>query len=385
MSNRVNLIETLGITFKEDIISNLLVALIRNSAVFRMQFFTNIASIPYESNSVFRIDSRIATSVGIPDIVAVIEEEDRCTLLIIENKLKAEEGYQQTLRYASPVCIAELKDKFGIADKIVELKLLFLTLVPETMPTSDDFINVSYEELIQKVVPDVEDAGLQMLYEDLSAVLSSFYSNLEVEDDDLLFDKFTENTDPVRLKIRFCKLIDHIDNFPEGFSRSRIGEVAGAGRINYLVKFSQDGWKGADALKNDEGKFILNENTFDIHVEFTFDPFHQVFALPLHYETNPYLSKKLIQNQSVGAERYFDKRDKVKQALHQKIKDLNEPSIKCFNGSNQIANFNMDLDKNTTVKAFKMQLAETLEKISELVNGALKEVQAQKTMSQDPS
>ena len=41
----MNIIELLGITYKEDIISNLLVGLINESKIFRMSFLENIIGI----------------------------------------------------------------------------------------------------------------------------------------------------------------------------------------------------------------------------------------------------------------------------------------------------------------------------------------------------
>jgi hypothetical protein len=167
-----------------------------------------------------------------------------------------------------------------------------------------------------------------------------------------------------------------ISNLPNGLSRSPIDEVVGMDRINYIVQFPKKSWKGKIAQKTEEGKYLLNEDTFDIHVEFTFDAFNRSFTLPLHYETRPYLPKRKIANHAEGSEKYLYQREIVKRMIHEKIKSLNDQSIKCYNGSNQIANTKIVLNENTTVKEFKEQLLLNLRKISEFVDETVSELNA---------
>lgn len=368
---RVNLIAELGITYKEDIISNLLVALFNNSSYFRERFISKFLKVANPNEYKLTTFTRIYTSMGIPDIISVLEKDEECYLVIIENKLKADEGYKQTLRYASEQCINELKEKLKIKQENVRVKLLFLTLVPETIPTSPVFINISYEQLISEIPPEVEDVGLKLLYEDFSTKMHEFYEGLEVYDDDLLFDKFTEETEPERLKIRFRKLMDSIPLRGNELTRSPIGQVIGSGRVNYLVQFSKGSWKGEQSVK-ENGKYIVGANTFDIHIESTFDVFNKTFTLPLHYETRPYLTKKKLEN-ALGVDDYIRQRDEIKSIIHKKIKEQDDSIITPYNGSNQIANIKMNLTENTTIGDFKKQLTNGVEQISKMVDAALEE------------
>ncbi|MEH7385161.1 PD-(D/E)XK nuclease family protein [Bacillus sp. JJ1521] len=369
---RVNLFKELGITYKEDIISNFLVTLLNQSSYFRESFLTRFLGI--EEPRCFEVTTytRIYTSVGIPDMISVIQNEEQCYLLLVENKLKADEGYQQTMRYASETCITEIKQKLNIKHEHVQVKLLFLTLVPETIPTSPVFSNISYEQLIKEIPPSIEDSGLNMLYEDFTSVLIDFYKDLDVTDNDLLFEKFTEETEAERLKIRFRKLMDSISLDGTMLTRSPIGQVVGAGRINYLVQFSKDSWKGEKVKKDEKGTYIVSGNTFDIHIECTFDVFNQTFTLPLHYETRPYLTKKQLKN-AIGYDYYLKQRDEIKTVIHKKIKEQNDTILSPYNGSNQIAYTKMLLTEETTVKEFKEQLIRRVEKITEVVDSALEE------------
>lgn len=369
--DRINLMTQLGITYKEDIISNFLVSLINHSPSFRETFLSRFLKIGRPDQFEVTTHTRIHTSMGIPDIISVIKKENQCYLLIIENKLKAEEGYEQTLRYARNECINEIKEKLEINHLNVQVKLLFLTLVPETIPTSSEFINISYGQLITEIQPDIEDVGLNLLYEDFNSVLNDFYKDLNVLDDDLLFEKFTEKTEAERLKIRFRKLMDTISLQGSKLTRSPIGQVIGAGRINYLVQFSKDTWKGEE-VKKENGKYVVSRNTFDIHIECTFDVFSRTFTLPLHYETRPYLTKKQL-NHAIGYDEYIKRRDEIKSIIHKKINQQNDSLLSPYNGSNQIANTKMFLTDETTVKEFKEQLLDRVEIITKIVDSALED------------
>ena len=101
----MNIVNLLGITYKEDIISNLIVGLINESKVFRNSFIKNILNIENPSDFKVKAYTRIATSAGIPDIIVTLENEKDSRLLIVENKLKADEGFNQTLRYSDEKCI----------------------------------------------------------------------------------------------------------------------------------------------------------------------------------------------------------------------------------------------------------------------------------------
>jgi hypothetical protein len=85
MSNRVNLVAALGITYKEDIISNLIVSLLNHSRGFQEKFLNQFMNIEKPEESTVQVYTRIKTSIGIPDIVAVINNREECYLLIIEN------------------------------------------------------------------------------------------------------------------------------------------------------------------------------------------------------------------------------------------------------------------------------------------------------------
>lgn len=130
----MNIIKLLGIEYKEDIISNFIVVLINESKAFRDSFLKNIVKIEYKENIDVKAHTRIKTSFGIPDIIISAKQEKESTLIIIENKLKAEEGENQTSRYNNEKCTKELMENKKIFEsdvKNINVKFIFLTLIPE--------------------------------------------------------------------------------------------------------------------------------------------------------------------------------------------------------------------------------------------------------------
>jgi len=95
--------------------------------------------------------------------------------------------------------------------------------------------------------------------------------------------------------------------------------------------------------------------------------------LPLHYETDPYIPKdKLIKkSKPEDYKKYGDKRDNIKEIIHDKIDELNNSNIKKYNGSNQISSINLDIDLNVTVREFKELIINYMYKVSTMVDEAL--------------
>ena len=120
-------------------------------------------------------------------------------------------------------------------------------------------------------------------------------------------------------------------------------------------------------------KYSVNEETYDIHLEFTFDSKNKNIALPLHYETNPYIPhNKLLKKSGVeNYVKYHNRRERIKINIHDEIKKHNYSNIKPYNGTNQIAKIIIDLDEKTTVKEFVDNIGKEIIKLSEIVDGSI--------------
>ena len=370
----MNIIKLLGIEYKEDIISNLLVAFIKKSESFKKEFIENLIGIDFNEITDLDISIRTKTSVGIPDIVLYINTRNKSKLVVIENKLKAKEGVNQTLRYSDKQCIKELleKSKLILYKDNVEFIGVFLTLVPERNYTGEVFKNITYKDILNKIECKIEDRTLDKLYRDFREVLNEFYNNLDVDCNESILEIFKKETDAERAIIKFTKIIKSI-NLNNGLIIDDIDKINGRGRNSFFVKISKDLWKGSKKAELIKGKYSVNEETYDIHLEFTFDSKNKNIALPLHYETNPYIphNKLLKKSEAGNYAKYHNRRERIKINIHDEIKKHNYSNIKPYNGTNQIAKIIIDLDEKTTVKEFVDNIGKEIIKLSEIVDGSI--------------
>lgn len=372
----MNIIELLGVKYKEDIISNLIVGLISESERFRNNFLKNIVGVPNAELYDVEAFTRITTSQGIPDIIIKICNEEESILAIIENKLKAEEGYEQTARYSSEECIKDLcrNNKINLEYKDINKKFIYLTLIPEQIPTGEKFINKTYKDLLDTVNVDIENELLDKVYKDFLILMNDFYSNIYINKEDKLLELLYDNIDDEKVYIRF-KNIMKLFKFNNGLNVRHVGKAAGVGRVSFIAQISKNNWVGNSRADFIDGFYKVSENTYDIHIEFSFDILNKVIKLPLHYETNPYIPKNKLINGSRKEDynKYICRRDLFKEKLHKKIHDLGDKNIKPYNGSNQIANISISIDNDVTVEKFLEIIKENCNTISMLVEDVLLE------------
>lgn len=370
----MNIIELLGITYKEDIISNLIVGLINESNNFKIRFLENIIGISNANLYTVEAFTRISTAQGIPDIIIKIYNEQENTLAIIENKLKAEEGYIQTARYSTDECIKEicLNNKIKLDYNNMSKKFIYLTLIPEQIPSGGNFVNKTYRDLLELVNVEIENEILNHIYQDFMKLIKDFYCNLDVNKNDKILDLLCDNIDSEKIYIKF-KNIMKLCHFDNGLEVKYVGKTGGIGRISFIAQISKDNWISNSKASFIDGLYSVNDDTYNIHLEFSFDILNKLIKLPLHYETNPYIPKsKLIKNSKVeDYNNYIDRRDVVKKKLHEEIILLGDKDIKPYNGSNQIANINIYIDNNITVKEFIENVEQYCNKISVLVDRVL--------------
>ncbi|MEG2985371.1 MAG: hypothetical protein RR835_11765, partial [Peptostreptococcaceae bacterium] len=191
------------------------------------------------------------------------------------------------------------------------------------------------------------------LYKDFLSMLEDFYSGLEVNLNDSLLQVICNEPDSQKAYIKFMKIAKLL-NFQGNLNISDIGKVGGTGRVSYIAKISKDTWTGSEKGILKDGCYTVNKNTYDIHLELSFDLMSKVIKLPLHYETNPYIPKKKLESNCSleDYQDYIDARNQVVTKLHSKIDSLKDDNINSYNGSNQIASITIKLNDNTTVKEF---------------------------------
>lgn len=297
--------------------------------------------------------------------------------MIIENKLKAEEGLNQTLRYSNEKCIKELaEDKriFNNSNKSIELRFLFLTLIPEQTPTGSAFENITYKNILEKINIEIEDIILNGVYKDFLKVINEFYSGLEINENGKLLEYLSRDEDSERVFIKFKNIMKDIKNIEE-INMSDIGKISGSGRMSFYTKVYKANWIGKDIANLNNDKYSVTENSYDIHIEPSFDVFNNKISLPLHYETRPYIPSKRLKDKTSKAEyqSYINKRNLIKGLVHKKIYSMKDENIKTYNGSNQIAYVKINIDKNTTVSDFKILIKKYIVIIADIVDSCLVE------------
>src|SRR5687768_10845633 len=132
-----NIFRVLGIQSREDCVSNALAYAFNTSLAFRRAFLRCICEKDPDQYNSCQAFTRISTGApGIPDLVLAIENSVCAEIVVIENKLKAEEGDDQTQRYASKEAVAALSRRLLPGRPIGEPSFVFLTLFPDQQPAA---------------------------------------------------------------------------------------------------------------------------------------------------------------------------------------------------------------------------------------------------------
>ncbi|MTI66591.1 MAG: hypothetical protein FH753_08325 [Firmicutes bacterium] len=369
-----NIYKILGITFKEDIISNLLVETINESKIFSDIFLETICDIKKVDEYDCKAVTRMGTSkFGIPDIVIKVVSRDKIYMIIVENKLKAEEGYDQTKRYSNKECVGELSHKIGITDvDEIDTKFIYLTLIPEQIPSGQLFINKTYKDLLESCKDvELENSVLNKLISDYMIVLSRFYSGLEVKDEELILEVLKEDIEAEKIFIRFRNIMNSI-SYPNNL-KVDCGKAGGRGRVSYIAQIYKANWKGSKMIKDENDNWILNYDSYDIHFEAAFDIFTKSLNMPLHYEVNPYSPQRWVKEnvKEESYQNYLGFREKVQKALKNEIIEKDIKDIKTYNGYNQMLRIKFDITDDTTVKEFKEKIISTTGFVSNIIDKIL--------------
>lgn len=357
-----NILTILGIASKEDVITNLLRYCIEVSPLFRQAFLENICDVQVSKVSKVIAHTRISTgSNGVPDLILALDGSDKKTLIVLENKLKADEGEDQTSRYSSFECMQEIKRQLDWAQVDVDVKFVFLTLHPDQEPVQV-FRLVTYKELLETVrkLPPVEDPLAQLLLDAWEALLQDFYSNAAIAERDLLLAKLNQ-MDPLEGNYLYFKSFAQSISLQGGLEVEYPFRSSAQGRRYFGVVISKDTWHPME-MKRIDGAYQLDaRKNCNIHFELQFHCLKGTLELYLHYEVNPYQPKAWMNKNVSHAEHdaFFNVRNEFIEAL--RLKAIAELVI--GGGSNQIAKVQLQLFDATVVNARK-KIAETVNHIA---------------------
>jgi hypothetical protein len=342
-----NLFAVLGIQNREDCISNALAYAINNSKAFRQEFLKQICAKEISRYTSVNAYTRISAGTsGIPDIVITLERHSNADIVIIENKLKAEEGIDQTVRYRSKEAVEALMNRLLPQKTLGEPSFVFLSLFPDQDPNTQSYAVHRHSEL-QDIVSKIsqwDDELAKQLMTDWLALVNAFYDREKVSLSDVFHDRLTDNSGLDSGFLYFRRMLAQL-SLPnllnlEGFFRS-----SQQGRRYYGAFISKDAWHPSVMTEIAGARHLDPLTSFNIHLEPRYNALSGVFNCFLHYEVNPYEPEKWVKANIPAHQydEYLDRRNKFASELQNQA--LTGWS---FGGrSNQIAKTSFDFSQRT--------------------------------------
>lgn len=365
----INTMDLLGVTFNEEIIGNMIVGLINNSNNFKDAFGKHILEIPNISDFEVRAYTKNATSRGIPDIIVTAENAGEIIISVVEEKLKANKGHNQTFIYTEDVVKEELIQGYG--DKKVKFKYIYLTLIEDEFRENDRYINKTFKDLINDVWVEIEEEGLNRLYKDFGANMMRYYSIKELPNNTQSINILLDGNEKERMFIHFRTLMLSLD-YPDNLSVRFFGKGAGGDELSFISKLVKNRWIGEEA-KWEYGLYEVGEETYEIHIEAELNITNEKLVLYVHYEPNPYITRYKLKNvaNSRNVDEFEKRRNLVLKVVHDEIDKLGDPHIKKYEGTNSIAYTEFYFKKDTTIGDFKEIFVKYVYMLSNIIDKSL--------------
>lgn len=366
-----NIFQILGVQSKEDVVSNALVHGLNNSISFLTIFLETVCKKDAKKYSKCIGFTRLSTATsGIPDIIlACYQKNNTVDLIVIENKLKADEGEDQTERYASQESIESLIKVLELKDSQVFPSFVFLTLFPDQSPKSMDFKSATYLELsngLDKFSRGV-DAVAEQLIDDWNELLSKFYQCGSINHDDVATNKLTGTDNLDGGYLYFRSMLSEL-TFPPGFGVEYYFRSSRSGRRFYGAVISKDDWHPTE-MSEVGGKWQLNgDSDFNIHFEPQYNVLNCIFNLFIHYEVNPYETEKWVLN-NIGSSQY-DHYKSVRDNFVRNLEARNIEGLIFGGGSNQIAKTSFNF-QNKLTSEIQAMLQDFMQKVSHEIDFVL--------------
>lgn len=359
-----NLFSVLGVSDREDVITNVLAHLIECSPEFRGAFFKTILESDAGDFIQFKCHSRRMFGRAIPDLI--IEAcGPRRVAFVIENKLKAGEGYSQTSKYtdAEQAILAEFECE--------EARFVFLTLFPDQIAQGGSrWRSISYDALLAALrgYRGGDCLLLDKLVLDLMQLLDEFYSHAALD-----------------LRAPVARAFRSRDELGGGYLafKSFVGELAktqptdrcfetfrlsGNGRHSYGAKVyrKDENWH-PERLEIVDHRAIYNPSKhFDVHFELQYESLNEgaTLNLYLHYELNPYLTRRSAEH--VIGNTQLARHEETKRKFMARMRELAIPGMAVEGRFIQVGKVQFSLlerDTSTVLKSISDFLNEAVPKV----------------------
>lgn len=344
-----NILKVLGVEAKEDIISNLLAHCFNSSENFRSVFLESVCERAPGSYRSLVARTRVAIpDSGVPDLVIVGQREKGTDLIVIENKLKAEEGQDQTGRYASPECVDNIRRRFNLQPP-VKTSFVFLTLFPDQQPQHKKFKPVAYSQVRNALdlLKLGEHSTTERLLRDLKLLLTEFYDYGAPAAGDKLDEKLRDAHTLERAYLYFKAFVSQIP-LPKSLRVEGTARWSRLGRRVFGARISKDRWHPSEWRREENGRVLFNPKTdFNIHFEPQYNVLSGALNIYLHYEINPYEPESWAAT-NIRPKKYRDYqeiRTRFVQGLEAESAVL--PELVIGGRSNQVAKANADFQGKT--------------------------------------
>lgn len=286
----MNTFDALNIFYREDTISDFLISCFNNSKAF-LDHFIQHTQIQPEGNATFQIDSRVGLgkNIGTPDIILHTGTKEAMTFIVIENKMGAAEGNEQTNRYEAIKAREMIATRYDTAIETSTYHFIFLALDTTVQPQNSQFTFLNYDLFLNGDWP-LQNKTLQYLFGDFQAKLQDFYTPLKTP-----FESLTTNETLDSMQRKICwqtALFDSFQSVNEFILKW--GVVGGSGRSNFLFLISKENWHSQ--YKYSE---VGLAQTYYVHIDTyinLLEPTNKhVKEIGIRFETHPYKSHNNIK------------------------------------------------------------------------------------------
>lgn len=280
----MNTFDALNVFYREDAISDFLVNCFQDSREFLLRFLQK-AGLDVQEDFQFFIETRVGLgkAVGTPDIVIRLSGKGKDTIVLIENKMGATEGKEQTVRYESSKAKEKIAARYGVAVEELNFHYVYLALDKTVKPISTKFVFLDYSIFLSEGWPLYDD-NLRKLFKEFQEKLDEFYSPVMNP-----YESIEQNLSLNGLQRKICWQKILAENFfPLDHLDFEWGEVGGAGRKNFLFLIRKPDWESAETFHQ-----AGLSKTFYVHIDTYINMLQKgsqlVRDIGVRFETNPYV------------------------------------------------------------------------------------------------
>lgn len=307
----MNLFDALNIFYKEDVISDFLKSCFEDSPQFLKQFFKGVQLNLPEIHS-YEIQNRVGLGKGIgtPDMIILAKSSEDEYVIVLENKLGAAEGSNQTARYESAEAKRALCQKYHLLQP--KFIYVYLTLDSTVSPNNTQFKSASYTLFLEEEF-QLYDPQLNLLYTAFREKLQAFYSPLA---DPIEAIELSGILNSIQKKIIWKEVF-----FKTFKNENKLifdwGNVQGRGRNNFLFLITKPAWRSAEPFS-----ITGLATTYYLHIDTYIDLLSaektSLKEVSVRFESNPYTPHNSIKNLE-GYEQFIERKKKFSELLFERI------------------------------------------------------------------